>query len=338
VLIFLSLLLQELPSAWWAYAGGQLARVTVHSSGAQTEVAGAPLRVGRRLVAVLLGSAAIALLGVGLLQLGRHLNSFMLVELGRIPLLLGIIQLLPLTPFKLGILLREQVGHWARVKHALASLGFSVAVLMKHTSYLGLPLVLVVFLAWLSACGRELWSSLLKVRDLRLAPDERLAEIHALTLGNEPQRALRLGRELWRAARSQELRARAGCAVAWAAIGSGNSELARDVISELPERSLDVHLVASYLAISDRAREAVELLEFAKSLGFRSVESFKLLADLYFRLGERDRLRGLLRSAVGVLSEPDLRSIERALGTLSNPSEAQPAFITYDRLYHAHGN
>ncbi len=324
LLLFASLLLQELPGALWARALGRFVRVTVSISGSDTEIAGEPLPARWRLATSLAGSATNLVIGCGLLLVTQVVQSDLLKEAGRLQFFWGGIQLLPLFPFKLGRLLAEQVGHWARVKQAVASLGVAFAVVLKCASYLALPLFLVAFGVWFYACCQDLLQSIARARDARLAADERLAKIRAFTLADEPQRALRLARHLVRRASSPELRARAAQALAWAAIGAGDATSARAAIAELPERQLDAHLLAAYLAINSRPREAIALLELLTSLGSSSSESLRLLADLYFRVDDRNALAALAASAAHLLSAKDLEQIERALATPTPTLSAGP--------------
>jgi hypothetical protein len=321
-LLLAILLLQELPGALWARALGRFVRVTVGISGGHAEVAGELLPARWRLMASLAGSATNLVLGCCLLLLARLVQTDVLKEAGRLQLFWGGVQLLPLFPFKLGRLMAEHVGHWARVKQAVASLGVAFAVVLKCASYLALPLVLVGFGVWFYACCHELLHSIARARDARLVADERLRKIRTLTLADEPQRALRLARHLVRRAHSPELRARAGQALAWAAIGAGDSALARAAMAQLPESQLDAHLLASYLAINSRPREAIALLEFAIRLGSSSGESLRLLADLYYRVNDRSALAALADSAQHLLSAEDLEQIKQALASpLPTPSE-----------------
>jgi hypothetical protein len=336
VLLFAMMLVHELPGVFWALAAGRFVRVTIHSSGARTELSGEPLAVARRLLLAVAGSATSLATGYALFMLARVVQSAVLADAGRLQLLWGAVQLLPLSPFKVGCLLREHVRHWARVKQAFASLGLAFAVLVKYASQLAVPLVLVAFAAWLYACTRELLHSIACARDARLVAEQRLSKIQALTLADEPQKAIRLARQLLRSARSAELRARARQALAWAAIGAGDVALAREAMLELPESYVDAHLLASYLTTSSRPREAIALLEYANSCGWRSSESLRLLADLYFRVSDRDALAALARSAADVLSEEDLGQIEQALARPpSKPPESPPESLAATRLRHA---
>jgi len=339
VLLLAMMLLHELPLAIWARALGRFARISIQSSGGQTEISGAPLPLRRRFFLALAGSVVSLATGFALLWLASAARSPLLTEAGRLQLFWGAVQLLPLPPFKLGVLLREQVRQWARVKQACASLGLAFVVLVKCASALAAPLILVAFGVWLYSCCHELIRSVARAQDTRLAAEQRLAKIQAFIAADEPQRALRLARHLLRSSKSAELRAQVGEALAWAAVGAGEVKLAREALTELPESSLSAHLLASYLAASGRPRDAIALLEYAVSCGSRSSELLRLLADLYYRVNDRAALSALANSAVDVLSEDELGKIERALATPpSKPPEAPPETLAATRLRHAFGD
>ncbi|HXK16682.1 MAG TPA: hypothetical protein VNG33_02665 [Polyangiaceae bacterium] len=338
ILLLGMMLIHELPLALWARALGRFVRISIHSSGGETEIGGDPVPLRRRFFLALAGSVASMATGAALLWWASAVQSPLLCEAGRLQLFWGAVQLLPLSPFKLGTLLREQVRQWARVKQACASLGLAFVVLVKSVSALAAPLILVAFGVWLYACCYELVRSIARAQDTRLAAEQRLGKIQAFILADDPQRALRLARHLLRSAKSAELRTRVGEALAWAAIGAGDVKAAREALSELPESSLDSHLLASYLATSGRPADAIALLEYAASRGWRSSESLRLLADLYYRVNDREALSRLARSAADVLGADELAKIERALATPpSKPPEAPPESLAATRLRHAFG-
>ena len=324
IFLFAMMLLHELPGAVWARALGRFVSVSIRSSGGQTEVAGQPLSARGRLALALVGNAAIFATGHALCGLARNLHSPMLAQAGRLYIFWAAVQLLPLLPFKLGSLLRDHVGHRIRVKQAMASFGLAIAVLLKLASHLQTPLVLVAFAIWLYACVRELWDSIARARDEALDADGQLTQIRALTLADDSRRAITLARTLLESARSAELRARAREALAWAAIGASDVALAHDATSPLSTNLLDPHLLASYLTISNRRRHAIALLEEAGQRGYRSSESVRLLADLYFREDDREALAALSDSASDVLTEDELSRIKHALATPARRASDRP--------------
>jgi len=328
-LLFGTFLIQELPGALWAVALHRLVRVTVGISGGHTEVSGGPLPARKRLFISLAASATSLALGCALVVLGRFADAELIKEAGRLQLFWGAVQFLPLFPFKLGGLLAELGGPWVRVKQGIASLGVAFAVTLKCASHHVLPLVLVALGVWLYVCCHELLRGIAWARDARLATDERLTNIRALTLDNEPQKALHLARDLLHGAHSTELRARAAQALAWAAIGAGDATAAHAAIAELPEQAIDAHLVASYLAVDNRPREAIMLLESAHGLGASSSESLRLLADQYYRVDDRGALALLAASAQNLLGAEDLERIRKALASpLPKPPTSSIAAVS----------
>jgi hypothetical protein len=157
-----------------------------------------------------------------------------------------------------------------------------------------------------------------------LDADGQLTQIRALTLADDSRRAMTLARTLLESASSAELRARAREALAWAAIGASDVACAHEATSPLSTNLLDPHLLASYLTISNRTRDAIALLEEAGQRGYRSSESVRLLADLYFREDDREALAALSDSASDVLTEDELSRIKHALATPARRASDRP--------------
>jgi tetratricopeptide (TPR) repeat protein len=312
--LFAMLFFFELPGAVLARARGRAAHIWIQSTGAHTEIHGRALPGLVRLSHALVGSGLSLAFGFVALLLASTLQSPLLAETGRLQLFWGAAQLLPLSPFKLGSLLKEQLGHWARVKQALASLGLALATVVRIIDRFEVPLIFVACSVWFFLCMRELLDSIAEARDAKLSAPSSLAEIARLTRSDEPRQALRLARALLDSAHSAALRGKASVALAWAAIGAGDVEQAREAMALV--READAHLLAAYLATSGQGRRAIALLESAEAAGARNAESLKLLADLYYRDGEREKLLALLDSAADLLSEDELLRIRQALATL----------------------
>jgi hypothetical protein len=320
---FTILLIYELPAAVLARVRGQSVHVWITSIGSRTEILGRVVPGLARLGHALVGSGLSIALGFGLLRLARDMHSPELTEFGRLQLFWGAVQLVPTCPFKLGKLLKDHLGHWARVKHAIASLGLALATIVRVLDRLEVPFIFIACSVWLFVCVRELFGSIALARDAGLSPATNLAEIARLTFADEPRRALRLAHDLLDSAHSASLQSRASLALAWAAIGAGDINEAREAMTRISAQDSDAHLLAAYLATTGRRRSAIELLEGADGASVRSVESLKLLADLYYREGEGAKLLSLLATASDLLSEAELSRIQRALETLppTTPSD-----------------
>jgi len=324
--LFATLFLYELPAAALARFGGRTVHVWITATCSRTENRGRAVPSLTRLGHALLGSCLSLAIGFGVCRLAPVLKSPELAELGQLQLFWGAAQLLPMFPFKLGGLLKEHLGHWARVKHALASLGLAVATLGRTLDRFEVPLIFVFRSVWLFVCVRELVNRIAEARDASLSPPAKLAEIARLTRADEPGRALRLARDLLDAARSASLRSRASTARAWAAIGTGDLDEAQKAMAVIAGDDMDAHLLAAYLATTGRRRGAIALLEGPEGASVRNVESLKLLADLYYREGEGAKLQRLLGAASDLLSEAELSRIRAALEKLlaKPPANGQP--------------
>jgi hypothetical protein len=321
--LFAILLIYELPAAVLARVRGRAVHVWITSTGSRTDILGQAVPGLARFGHAVVGSGLSLAIGFGLLRLARVMHSPELTEFGRLQLFWGAVQLVPFRPFKLGNLLKDQLGHWARVKHAIASLGLVLATLVRVLDRLEVPFIFIACSAWLFVCVRELFGSIALARDAGLSPATNLAEIARLTCADEPRRALRLAHDLLDSAHSVSLQSRASIALAWAAIGAGDIDEARGAMTRISARDSDAHLLAAYLATIGRRRGAIALLESAEGASVRSVESLKLLADLYYREGESAKLLSLLDSASDLLSDAELSRIQRALETLppTTPSD-----------------
>jgi hypothetical protein len=319
--LFVAMLLYEAPLVVWAAAQRRSVLVTVSSTGAQSQVAGAALPTGQALVLVLAGSALSILLGCALLALTPVQHSVVLMKAGRLQTFWGAVQLLPLLPFKLGVMVHEQLGLAGRVTHAAASMVVALAALAWFADRLEVPWVLVGFGIWLGTCAKNLWQSRARLLDERSDCEQRLREVQSLTLSEQARQAVPIARDVVEAARSVELQARASRALAWAAIGAGDIAQAHEAMARLPESLLDAHLVASYLATVNRTQDAIALLNEAKRGGLRSHESLRLLADLYYRQGNAEALATLAKSDADLLDVEDLARIQQAVRLVRRPSD-----------------
>jgi len=121
--------------------------------------------------------------------------------------------------------------------------------------------------------------------------------------------------------REPALRDRACKCLAWAAIGSGDARWAHVALAMLPSRELDVHLVASYLAVRKLDDQAIELLERARVEGQRSRETTKLLLDLLLLEGQQARAFDVARSDSALLASDEMALVAgRVFASTSRPN------------------
>lgn len=320
----LTLLIYETPLLAWALLERRFVRITLASDGTHSQLGAASLSTRRQLGLAIAGSFVCVLLGYSGWAFGPSLQIAGLGQATRLAIFWGTAQLLPLVPFKVGGILRAQLTLRMGLAHGFISLAVALATVAWFWDRLGLPLVLVGFGLWLSACIEELWYGRARWLDARASYAQRLNEIEGLISSDQARQALPIASEVLQAAHSAELRARAGKALAWAAIGSADLAPAHEAMARLPESALDEHLVAAYLATVNRTPEAVALLTQARRLGLRSRAASRLLADLYYREGDIEALAALARTDVDVLDADDLTRIEQAMSSLRTRASQPP--------------
>jgi hypothetical protein len=326
-------LVQELPGALLARWSGRSARVSIDVLGGNTEVSEPITSPGLKLGLASIGSFfSLAVGGAHLLAASRLAHApvaGLLSEAGQLHMVWGAVHLLPFVPFKLGTLVASQLSGRARARHAVTSLLFALALLFVSLGKLGSPLVFVALSVLIWSCCRHVLESWALAHDASLDAEKQLQSIEALTLAGDTRRAIRLAQQLRELVRSAPLRARVGCALAWAAIGEGNAPIAAEALLAIPPASVDLHLLSSYLGTSGRAPEAIRLLETARASGVRTVETTKLLVDLYYRERRLDDVATLAATSGDVLSATELSQIEAALAMARPSSRERPLAETH---------
>ena len=101
--------------------------------------------------------------------------------------------------------------------------------------------------------------------------------------------------------------------LAWGGVARDNPFSAHEALLHLDPASLDVHLLAAYLACCNRIDESVAVLEEARRFGQGSAACTKLLADLLFRRGDTEAVLELARARDCALSAEERHSIEVAV-------------------------
>jgi len=320
-------LVQELPGALLARWSGRSANVSIDVVGGSTEVSEPAPSAGLKLGLASIGSVvSLAVGGAYLFGASRLVHApaaSFISEAGQLHVLWGAAHLLPFAPFKLGMLLASQLSAGARAKQALTSLLFALTLVGSLLAKLGSPLVFVALLVLVWSCCRHLLETWALARESTLDADRQLQSIQEFTLAGDTRQAIRLGQELRQQVRSAPLRARVGRALAWAAIGEGNAALAKEALLEIPPPSVDLHLLAAFLGTCGRVRESIALLETARAQGQLTVETTKLLLDLYYRERRLDDVAALAASTT-LLSAPDLAQIQAALAIARPSSRERP--------------
>ena len=186
-------------------------------------------------------------------------------------------------------------------------IALAAGALLPRSPQLVVVLLLVALLAT-RAAGETTKETI----DVRSGVERQSNAASAALAAGRHREAGALAREALERARSHEQRIRLWTTLAWAAIAEPDPLLARVALRRLPLQELDVHLLASYLACSNRPEEAVELLLEARGLGHRTRETSKLLIDLLFSQGDLAQVQAIAHSDADVLSEGERQAIASA--------------------------
>jgi hypothetical protein len=311
------LLVHELSRALVASAFGRSSNVVISASGGRTEVLGAPFRGVEAASFATIGSAAnavVAIAAIGITRIGTpHEAAGLLRALAFSHAVWAGAQLLPIIPFRAGIAIASGLSPSVRFAHAAASCVVLATAFVFVGGWMRAPLLLAVLA--LSAMA-----SVNLVRDAYRESADADAHLGAIVLDAEarlsegaPEKAAELAEEGLAVALSARERERLWKALAWAQIGRQDPFRAHGALLHLPAHAIDLHLLTAYLSCCNRVEEAAALLEEARSLGYRSPETTKLLADLLFRRGERQAVLALANSDEEPLSVDDRRAIQTAL-------------------------
>jgi hypothetical protein len=313
------LLVHELPRASIARLLGRSSCVVLSEGGGSTAVSGARLTGKAALGFALLGSFAnlcVAVTLLALLHSGLPPSAAPLLELMvAAHAVWGVAHLLPIVPFRAGAWLSSQLPESLRFPHAAASLAFlTVLALAALSQPKALPLLVLLVPGALAAL-RTLRTTRAEHHDHVIGAQALAARAETLVAEGHAPLAGRLAEQGLTAARSASCRARLWTCSAWAAIGDHDPFRAHRALGELPAQVVDIHLVASYLDCCNRTREAVELLEQARTAGDRSLATTKLLIELYFRQSNLQAISELARSESAILTAADKSAIDAALAS-----------------------
>lgn len=313
------LLVHELARALLARAVGRSGEMSISAAGGQTELHGLPLRGLGVVGFALVGSLANALIAVAAVALAKQSFAERAAPLLHAVVfshaVWGGLQLLPVIPARVGLTIASGLSPSLRFAHASASLAF---VLVAGTLLVGATksvLVLALISLLVIACFRHLLEAQRELVDAASSIDGLIAEASARLADGESTRAAEVARQGLEAARSVCQRARLWKTLAWAAIGQEDPFLLNTALLAMSDEQIDLHLLAASLSCWGHDDAAIELLEDARALGYRSREATKLLIELRFRLGQRDAVLALAHADKHFLSPEDWTAIELALAT-----------------------
>lgn len=221
----------------------------------------------------------------------------------------GVLQFVPLLPFRGGRSLAERLSPARRVVLGSASVAFALAatVLANRAQHGALAPLLMYALVGAAAAFAS------------AARDDADERSEARALADLAERRLRAGDSRVAAglaetglsvARSRDVRDRLWRTLAWAAIGKGDILRVHEAIARLPARAVEYQLFAAYLTCCNRLEEAEQLLWEARQLGLFDPEATKLLIELLYRRDDVPALLRLARTDQELLSPYDWLRLE----------------------------
>jgi hypothetical protein len=300
------LLVQELPRAIVARRAGFVARAELSLVGVRTDLAGAQPRGLLGLGFAAMGSLTNLLVAGGLWLLGAPWQELALCHAAW-----GLAQLLPLNPFRAGEALSSRLGPRNRFAHATASVVMVVAAMPRPQTG---PLFLLLLLAVTGALV-ALVRAYAECDDVLSGVRDRVDEARALLARGEDRRATDVAAKTLGLARTTRLRTALRQTLVWSALAREDCVEAHRELTKLDPVSIDVHLLCAYLACCRRDEEALVLLNEARAVGRRSVETTRLHLDLLHRNGKREAAVELAASDAALLSATDRAVLEQALRT-----------------------
>lgn len=323
VLLLSILFVHELSRAALARGLGRSARVSIALTGSQTEISGPDLRGSAAFAFTLIGSMGNLLCAAGLYALSSQVHNpafgLSLREIANAHIVWGVAQALPLLPFRAGSELAKRLPPSLRSGHAIASGGLAIGAVFAIFNLPKSPLLLLALLFVAFSSARAAYEAFAEEFDRTRGIAAKLDEArNALAAGNHA-RSMAITRASLEVARSKEQRQKLWTIFAWIGIGSRDPFLAHAGLQHLPAGCLNVHLLAAYLSCCNRLVEAQELLQEARGLGQRTVETSKLLIDILFTLGDRAGALAVTEADAAILSDRDRGRALFALAQLGGP-------------------
>ena len=312
------LLAQELPGALLARLTRHRARIVITAKGSRTEHDAPPFALARGFSVALGGSLLNALIAHALYAIAASgvvgKGSAWLEAAALAHALWGVLQILPLLPFRAGWFVAKRLTPPIRLLHAALSITCVTAAGLYALHGTAAPLAFVAFVFTAGSTAAALRDAATDWSDdvAGVASLARSAEAHLHA--DAPEAAVEQARQALDAARGDALRIRLCKTLAWAAIGKSDPFLAHAALGQLPSSDLDVHLVTAYLACCNRTDEAVRLLQEARAQGQRTPETTRLLLELLVRQGAVSEAWAVARADRAILSVVDWTAIESALG------------------------
>jgi hypothetical protein len=222
----------------------------------------------------------------------------------------GLLNFLPILPFDGGYLLASRLGKQHTLVITLVSAGVSVAGAAVALAFFRNVSLTLLFLGAAISSIAERVQARQVLEELSLAE---LGMVQTFLKQGDDVRAGRVAGELARGAATSRVRNPALTALAWAALGQGKTEEAKQALDGIdPPQSVDLHCLAAIQAASGQSERAIEALEHSRAEGKLTCEAAKFLVDLYSRDDHFDRAVGVAVEAFGVLGPENCRLLGRA--------------------------
>lgn len=314
--LLLAMLVQEAPALLLA-SGGGVATLKLDASGARAS-GSRPLAAGLAVLAAALGALLNLMLASLLVELAARAGlESRLYSLSKVTATIlvawGVCQLLPVAPFRNGLLLAQYLPTRIRFVWCTFSLALVVSGGALLVAGLKMPSLMVVVAAS-AAFALVTWRDTAnQLRDESNGVARLALEAELCVQRGAVDDAVRLARAGLGMARSAPLHARLYGVLAWGAIGGGDPFLAHAALQELSAEAMSVHLLAAYLRVCGRLTEAEALLQQARSLGHRSRETTQLLIEVKYALGDAPAAEAVAEADAALLSDADLQAL-RAVG------------------------
>jgi Zn-dependent protease len=319
--IFASLLLHELWRALWGLLRGRRATLILSVLGASTRFH-PRLPHFEAIGASLVGPVISVAMGLGFSYAPRPIAcAEWLAFASSFNLAWGVINLLPILPFDGGRVLEIVLGgrrEWVTMVVTIMTAEVAAAlavVLLKSPELALLMLAAGVSSGWRFARSHE--------RRLQARAEKRLSTADFLLVSRSYPEAWHAAKDAAMSACTTELRNAALTSLAWAALGEGETERAREVLRHvLPVDAVDPYTLAAVESASGNVDCAIEALDRARDTRRLGRNAVRLLVDLHASRGNYVQVAAIAYEFSGPLGRKDVRRVVRALEDAGRPELA----------------
>lgn len=316
-IVFVSIVLHELGHAVVARRFGARPAISLHAFGGLTSYPSIGMSRLRQIAVSLAGPltgfafGALVWFASRKLKLGDSqlwfVRQLLFVNIGW-----GLVNMLPVLPLDGGHVLAATLG--PRRAYATWIISGTFAGLVALLGFkLQAPFMVVLFgFAAVHAVGQARLARAVQV-DAREGLEDRLMQAKAALGRGDLEDAWLLADDVVRRAKSQPVRNGGLTALAWVHVERGQGARARAMLSEIdPPHAVDPYTVAAVEDAAGDPTRARQVLEEARRQGYRTVESSKLLIDLYAREGRMEGAVDVALEDADLLARDDVRAVYEA--------------------------